>query len=75
MMNVDISKNILKIVFYALFIGTIGIWLRCSGAEIYRFLLVHSRKNILYEETDGRQVERLRSKRGSKNMLVDHLSQ
>ena len=48
MMDVNIRKNIPKIVFHALSNGAIRIWLRCSGAEIYRFLLVHSRKNILY---------------------------
>ena len=47
-MEGNIRKNIVKIVFHALSNGAIRVWLRCSGAEIYRFLLVHSRKNILY---------------------------
>ena len=49
------EKNIFKIVFHALSNGAItlsngaiGVWLWCSGAKIYRFLMVHLRKNILY---------------------------
>ena len=54
MMDVNIRKNIPRIVFHALSNGAIRIWLRCSGAEIYRFLLVHSRKNILYKKITQR---------------------
>ena len=43
----DIRKNIEKIVFRALSSGAIRILLRCSGAEIYRFLMLHSKKIIL----------------------------
>ena len=44
----DIRKIIEKIVFCALSNSAIRILLRCSGAEIYRFLMLHSKKIILY---------------------------
>ena len=49
MMEGNIRKKILKLVFCALSNGAIRVWLGCSGAEIYRFRLVHTRKNILYD--------------------------
>ena len=48
MRHYDIRKNIEKIVFRALSNGAIRISLRCSGAEIYRFLMLHSKRIILY---------------------------
>ena len=48
MRHYDIRKNIDKIVFRALSNGAIRILLRCSGAEIYRFLMLHFKRIILY---------------------------
>ena len=41
------QKRHKKTVFHALSNNVIRILLQCLGAEIYRFLLVHFRKNIL----------------------------
>ena len=51
MRHYDIRKNIEKIVFRALSNGAIRILLRCSGAEIYRFLMLHFKRIILYNST------------------------
>ena len=42
------EKNIEKIVFRALSNVAICILLRCSGVETYRFLMLHSKRIILY---------------------------
>ena len=47
-MHHDIRKDIEKIVFRALSNGAIRVLLKCSGAETFRFLMLHSKRIILY---------------------------
>ena len=51
------EKNKKEIVFQALSNGAISILLRCSGAEIYRFFMLHSKRIILYTALFHTQVD------------------